>query len=120
MTEADILTVTYEDTVTVYRAFKDVLPSGESIFKSGHDGKIVYEDVKCALSTHTGGALRQTTSVAETETTFCLFTRPEIEIQPNDFLEIMHLGKKIVAVAGFSECMKSHNNIPIRLEKEIV
>ena len=120
MTEADILATTYEDTVTVYRAFKEILPSGESIFQSGQEGKIVYEDVECALSTHTGGTLRQTKSVAETETTFCLFTRPEIEILPNDFLEITHLGKKIMAVAGFSECMKSHNNIPIRLEKEIV
>ncbi len=120
MTEADILAATYEDTVTVYRAFKEKLPSGESIFKNRQDGNMIYKDVECALSTHTGGALRQTKSVAETETTFCLFTRPEIEIQPNDFLEITHLGKKIVAVAGFSECMKSHNNIPIRLEKEIV
>ena len=50
MTEADILATTYEDTVTVYRAFKDTLPGGESVFKSGLDGKVVYEDVECALS----------------------------------------------------------------------
>lgn len=49
MTEADILATTYEDTVTVYRAFKDTLPGGESVFKSGLDGKVVYEDVECAL-----------------------------------------------------------------------
>lgn len=42
MTEADILATTYEDTVTVYRAFKDTLPGGESVFKSGLDGKAVY------------------------------------------------------------------------------
>ncbi|MFR8426903.1 MAG: hypothetical protein ACLVCH_04150 [Roseburia inulinivorans] len=53
MTEADILATTYEDTVTVYRAFKDTLPGGESVFKSGLDGKAVYENVECALSTHT-------------------------------------------------------------------
>ena len=58
MTEADILATTYEDTVTVYRAFKDTLPGGESVFKSGLDGKVVYEDVECALSTHTGGKLQ--------------------------------------------------------------
>ena len=54
MTEADILATTYEDTVTVYRAFKDTLPGGESVFKSGLDGKVVNEDVECALSTQTG------------------------------------------------------------------
>ena len=46
MTEADILATTYEDTVTVYRAFKDTLPGGESVFKSGLDGKVVYEEVE--------------------------------------------------------------------------
>lgn len=118
MTEADILATTYEDTVTVYRAFKDTLPGGESVFKSGLDGKVVYEDVECALSTHTGGKLQQSKSTAKTETTFCLFTRPEVDIQTNDFLVITHFGKKIEAVAGFPECMKSHNNIPVKLDKE--
>ena len=114
------LATTYEDTVTVYRAFKDTLPGGESVFKSGLDGKVVYEDVECALSTHTGGKLQQSKSTAKTETTFCLFTRPEVDIQTNDFLVITHFGKKIEAVAGFPECMKSHNNIPVKLDKETV
>ena len=120
MTEADILATTYEDTVTVYRAFKDRLPSGESIFKSGADGKLICENAACALSSHTGGKLQQSKSTAKTDTAFCLFTRPEVDIQANDFLVIMHLGKYMEAVAGFPERMKSHNNIPIKLEKEIV
>lgn len=120
MTEADILATTYEDTVTVYRAYKDTLPSGESVFKFGLDGLVVYKDVGCALSTHTGGDLQQSKSTAKTDTTFRLFTRPEVDIQANDFLVVMHLGKRIEAVAGFPECMKSHNNIPIKLGKELV
>lgn len=120
MTEADILATTYGDTVTVYRAFKDTLPGGESIFRSGLEGKAVYEDVECALSTHTGGKLQQSKSTAKTDTEFCLFTRPEVDIQANDFLVVMHLGKRIEAVAGFPECMESHNNIPVRLDKETV
>ena len=76
MNEADILASTYEDSVTVYRAFKDTLPNGESVFKSGTDGKIVYQDKECALSTQTGGKLEQSSSTAKTETSFCLFTRP--------------------------------------------
>lgn len=120
MNEADILATTYEDKVTIYRAFKDILPSGESVFKSGLEGKIVYENVDCALSTHTGGKLEQSSSTAKADTTFCLFTRPEVEIQANDFLVITHLGKQIEAVAGFPECMQSHNNIPIKRASENV
>lgn len=120
MTEADILATTYEDTVTVYRPFKETLPGGESVFRSGQEGRVIHENVACALSTHTGGNLQQTKSVARTETSFCLFTRPEVDIQANDFLVILHLGKRMEAVAGFPESLKSHNNIPIRLEKEIV
>lgn len=120
MTEADILAGTYDDKVTVYRPFKDKQPNGESIFRSGLDGKKVYEGTECALSTHTGGKLQQSSSTAKTDTSFCLFTRPEIDIQANDYLEIVHLGKRIRAVAGFPERMKSHNNIPIRPDKDIV
>ena len=94
--EKEVASINRGDTaVTVYRAFKDTLPGGESVFKSGLDGKVVYEDVECALSTHTGGKLQQSKSTAKTETTFCLFTRPEVDIQTNDFLVITHFGKKI-------------------------
>lgn len=39
MTEADILALTYEDTVTVYRPFKDRLPNGETVFPQESGGK---------------------------------------------------------------------------------
>lgn len=120
MTEADILATTYGDTVTVYRAFKDTLPNKESIFRAGLEGKKVYEDIECALSTHAGGKLEQSESTAKAETTFCLFTRPEVDIQANDFLVITHLGKRMEAVAGFPDRQLSHNNIPIRPGKDIV
>lgn len=119
MTEADILAMTYEDTVTVYRPYKDTLPNGESIFRSGSDGKKVYEG-SCAVSTHTGGKLERSRSTAKADTSYCLFTRPEADIQPNDFLVIRRLGKRIEAVAGFPEQHPSHNNIPIRLDTDLV
>lgn len=120
MSEADILALTYEDTVTAYRAFKEVLPNGESIFRKGMEGKVICENTACALSSHSGGKLLQSPSTAKAETEFCLFTRPEIDIQPNDFLVILHLGREVRAVAGFPDRMISHNNIPVRLEKDLV
>ena len=120
MTEADILAATYEDRVTVYRAFKQTLPSGESVFQSGRDGAMVYEDMACALSTHTGGRLEQSPSTAKPDTSYCLFTRPEVDIQANDFLVVRHLGKSLELIAGFPERMSSHNNVPVRHAKDVL
>ncbi len=121
MTEADILATTYEDKCTIYRPFKDTLPSGESIFKKGAEGRRVYEiEIECALSSQSGGKLNQTASTAKTPTEYCLFTRPEIDIQPNDYLVIQHLQKKITALAGLPDRQPSHNNVPLKLDKEVV
>lgn len=49
MTEADILAMTYDDSCTVYRPGKVTLPSGESVFKKGLEGRMVYEDIIEAL-----------------------------------------------------------------------
>lgn len=118
MTEADILAMTYEDSVTVYRSCKKTLENGESVFKSRLEGDIVCKNEPCALSTHSGGQVAQSASTATAETTYRLFTRPEIDIQANDYLVIEHLGKTMEAVAGFPDRISSHNNIPIRLEPE--
>ena len=45
MTEADILALTYGDKCWVYRPQKTTLPSGESVFQKGLEGKAVYEDI---------------------------------------------------------------------------
>lgn len=120
MREADILATTYWDRVSVYRPFKDMLPSGESIFKSGHEGRPVYQDVQCALSTHSGGRITQSPSTASADVSYSLFTRPEVDIEPNDFLVITRLGKTVEAFAGEPERHPSHNNIPIRLAEPTV
>ena len=120
MQEADILAETYWDTVTVYRPFKDTLPSGESVFKSGAEGKMVYQDVPCALSSHSGGALAQSSSTASADPSYSLFVRPEIDILENDFLVISRLGKVIEALAGAAERQPSHNNVPVRLDNPVV
>ena len=120
MQEADILAETYWDTVTGYRPFKDTLPSGESVFKSGTEGKMMYQDVPCALSSHSGGALAQSSSTASVDTSYSLFVRPEIDILENDFLVISRLGKVIEALAGAAERQPSHNNVPVRLDDPVV
>ena len=56
MTEADILALTYGDKCWVYRPQKTTLPSGESVFQKGLEGKAVYEDILRALQPLRGQA----------------------------------------------------------------
>lgn len=120
MTEADILAMTYGDTCTVYRARKERLPSGESVFRKGTQGDRVYEAIPCALSSPSGGKLRQSPGTAAVDTDFLLFVRPEVDIQPGDTLVVTRLGKETTALAGLAQRHVSHNCIPIKLEQETV
>lgn len=120
MTEADILATTYEDRVTVYRAFKDTLPSGETIFKVKEEGQIIYTGIPCALSTHTGGSLNRELPAGSVPTQYSLFVHPEIEIEPNNYLLISHRGRITKALAGLADRQSSHNEVPLILEKERV
>ena len=120
MTEADILALTYDDTCTVYRPGKVVLPSGESQFQKGLEGVVVYENIPCALSR---GKPTKTQTVVKTDTDYRLFVRPEIDIQPGDTVRVIRLGKtnpkgkQTIALAGVADQQPSHNNIPLKLAK---
>ena len=46
--------------------------------------------------------------------------RPEIEIEPNDYLEIKQRGRLTKARAGLAERQPSHNQVPLVLEQERV
>lgn len=118
MTEADILASTYTDTCTVYRPYKVVQPSGESVFKKGLEGQAVYEGILCALSSPAGGKLNQGRATASVDTDFSLFVRPEVDIQPGDTVVAVRLGKRFVCGAGLPERHPSHNNVPLKLQKD--
>ncbi len=120
MREADILAMTYYDQVTVYRPVKSQLSNGETVFKKRDEGQKVYEDIPCALSTHTGGEINREMPTASIPTQYSLFVRPEVEIEPNDYLEITCRGKVTRAVAGNAERQPSHNQVPLVLDKERV
>lgn len=120
MTEADILAATYTDTVTVYMPFKVSSSNGETVFKKGKDGLKVHDNVPCALSSHSGGQVNRTESAASAPVEYSLFVRPEVEIAPDDFLEVTRLGKTEYYIAGVAERHISHNNIPLKNAKEFV
>lgn len=117
MTEADILAMTYEDSCSVYRPGKETLPSGESTFRKGLDGRMVYDNTPCALSSPSGGKLNKGQATARVDTDYLLFVRPEVEIEPGDTVLVIHLGKKVVCEAGLADRQPSHNNVPLKLAK---
>lgn len=123
MTEADILAMTYDDTCTVYRPGKVVLPSGESRFQKGLEGVVVYENIPCALSSPSGGKPTRTQTVVKVDTDYKLFVRPEVDIQPGDTVRVIRLGKtnpqgkQTIALAGLPDRQPSHNNIPLTVAK---
>ena len=117
MTEADILAMTYDDSCTVYRPGKVTLPSGESVFRKGLEGRVVYEDIPCALSSPSGGKPTKGQTVVRVDTDYLLFVRPEVDIQPGDTVVVTRLGKRTVALAGLADRQPSHNNIPLKVEK---
>ena len=118
MNEADILALTYTDVCTVYRPFKETKDNGESIFKNGLEGKAIYKDTPCALSSPNGGKLQQSQSTATISTDYLLFVRPEIDIQPNDTVAVTRLGKQFILIAGLADRQPSHNNVPMKLRKD--
>ena len=100
MTEADILALTYQDSCWVYRPQKTTLPSGESVFQKGLDGR--------------QGKKEPTASI---DTDFLLFVRPEVEIEPGDTVKVIRLGREYLTEAGLADRQPSHNNVPLKLAK---
>ena len=115
MNEADLLATTYNDTCTVYRPGKVVLPSGESVFKKGLEGQVVYENIPCALSSPTGGKLAKGQATAKVDTDFLLFVRPEVDTQAGDTVLVTRLGKQTAGLAGLPDRQLSQNNSPLKL-----
>ena len=117
MTEADILALTYEDHCWIYGQQKVTLPSGESAFRKGLEGKPVYENIPCALSSPSGGKLGKNAPTAGINTDYLLFVRPEVEIEPGDTVKVIRLCREYLTEAGLADRQPSHNNVPLKLAK---
>lgn len=118
MTEADILARTYTDRCIVFRAGKHELPTGETVFGKGLDGQLIYSETPCALSSPSGGKLRQTATVAKVETDYMLYVRPEVDIQAGDTVVVFHEGRRYQLVAGQGMYYPSGGQIPMKLDKD--
>ena len=71
--EKRIIASTYFDKMNVYRPFKSTLNTGESAFKNGLEGKKIYEDVPCALSSLSGGSRNANVPAPKVESDYNYF-----------------------------------------------
>ncbi len=116
MTEAEILLDTYQDTLTVYRPFKRNV-DGETQFLKGLDGRAVYVDIPCALSTSSVARAKKQAVDVDASADFDVFVMPNVDIDPNDTLKVIHLNKEYVLIAGRADRQISHNRIPCSLKR---
>ncbi len=114
MTEAEILATTYYDKMNVYRPFKDTLPeTGESVFCDGLEGKKIYSDIACALSSFSGGKASMRVSSVRVESDYKLFYDSSIHIEKNDVVECWHEGRYYILRAGKEMPFSSHCELPV-------
>lgn len=114
MNEAEIIATTYYDKMNVYRPFKDTLPeTGESVFYEGTEGKTIYSDIACALSSFSGGKASRTVSSVQVESEYKLFYDPSIRIEKNDVIECWHEGRYYLLRAGKEMAFLSHCELPV-------
>ena len=117
--EADILESTYCDTMTVYRPFKGTLPeTGESVFLNGPEGKVIYENVKCALSSSSGGKAIKNSETVKVESDYKLFYRPELRIEKNDTVKVIHQEMTYMLTAGKEIRLGSHNELAVNDQED--
>lgn len=113
MTEADILASTYYDKMNVYRAYKKTLPNGESVFKNGLEGKKIYENIECALSSFSGSKAHRNDVNVKVEADYKLFYDPKIKVEKNDVIECFHDGMIYILRAGKPFSIYSHVELPV-------
>lgn len=113
MNEAEIIATTYYDIMNVYRPFTDTLAeTGESVFYEGLDGKKIYSDIACALSSFSGGKANLTSMNVRVDSDYKLFYDPSIHIEKNDVIECWHEGRYYLLKAGKEMAFISHCELP--------
>ena len=117
MSEAEILALTYYDKMSVYRPLKTLYRLVKVSFIKGLDGKKIYEDIPCALSSFSNGKSNKNDVNVKVESDYKLFYDPKIKVEKNDTIVCVHEGTRYVLVAGKQYTLPSHAELPILEDK---
>ena len=116
MNEADIIASLYFDTMDIYAHQKQNNGYGITI----NEEVLVASNVQCSLDK--GGALQTEGAIANVgfiATSYTVFCRPNIDIQPGYKLVITYNGRTDTFIAGNPFPYQSHLEIPVALEERI-
>ena len=109
MGEANILAETYYHTCTVKRA----KPSKDELGFDSFEFEEVYKDIECAVSFSQGSSSDITDTSQPIMYIATLFTRPEITIEPGDWILADVLGNSYEFRAGEGAIYQSHRETPL-------
>lgn len=111
-----LLAIMYKDVANIYRSVK---VKDEETGVSGFDFQVVYENLPCKLSQYRKELSAHRDDRAQHITQDLRLTcDPEIEIQENDIVDVLHEGETFKLVAGTSFNYPTHKEISMRRRKE--
>lgn len=110
-----LLAIMYKDVATIYRSV-DVK---EETGASDYEFQAVYENLPCKLSQYGKELSAHRDDRAQHITQDLRLTcDPEIEIQENDVVDVLHEGETFKLIAGTSFNYLTHKEISMRRRKE--
>lgn len=116
MNESEILAKTYFDVATIKR--KEKIKDIESGVTKLEDVS-VYENINCAISKNDKAKLISG-EVQNINTTFSMFTRPDVIIKAGDTVEVQYEnGLSNTFIAGKPFFYKSHSEVPLELKERV-
>ena len=112
MSEADILATTYLDKCTIARRGAAVKDPDTKL--SRQEEITVAQDVPCSLSTPSGGKLELSGGHGQTNTSYSLFCRPDVDVQAGDKIIALKGGRAYALWAGSPTTYSgSHTDTPL-------
>ena len=107
--------VMYKDTATVYRS---VEVTEEETGATDYEFQVVIEELPCKLSQYKDIRADQDDRAQGIKLDFRLTCDPEVVIEENDVVDVVHEGETFKLVAGTSFNYVTHKEISMRRQRE--
>ena len=111
----DLHAIMYKDVATIYRSVK-VIEEGTGA--TDYESQVVIENLPCKLSQYKEIYANRNDRAQSIDLDFRLTCDPEIDIEENDVVDVLHEGENFKLVAGTSFNYPTHKEISMRRRKE--
>ena len=110
-----LLDIMYKDVATVHRG---VVTTEEWTGAMRQQHELIYEEIPCKLSQYRDLKADRDDRAQDIEIDFRLTCDPEIVIEENDIVDVIHEGETFKLVAGTSFNYITHKEISMRRRRE--